>query len=69
MKVALIGDVHANLPALQAVLEDARDRGAEAIWNLSEVQQSKEERGRSDLCEASLGRFDCGSHEARTSRR
>ncbi len=36
MKVALIGDVHANLPALAAVLEDARDQGAEAIWNLGD---------------------------------
>ncbi len=36
MRVALIGDVHANLPALQAVLEDARDRGAEVIWNLGD---------------------------------
>jgi putative phosphoesterase len=33
MKVALIGDVHANLPALEAVLEDARQRGVEAVWN------------------------------------
>ncbi len=33
MKVALISDVHANLPALEAVLMHARHRGAEAIWN------------------------------------
>ena len=33
MKVALIGDVHANLPALEAVLDDAKARGAEAVWN------------------------------------
>ncbi|MDN7024880.1 CHAD domain-containing protein [Methanoculleus sp. FWC-SCC1] len=31
--LALIGDVHANLPALEAVLEDARRRGATAILN------------------------------------
>ena len=33
MNVALLGDVHANLPALEAVLAHARDQGAEAIWN------------------------------------
>jgi putative phosphoesterase len=31
--VALIGDVHGNLPALESVLEDARSRGAHTIWN------------------------------------
>jgi len=33
MKVALVGDIHANLPALEAVLEHARRTGAEQIWN------------------------------------
>ena len=33
MKVALIGDVHANLPALEAVLAHAHRQGVEAIWN------------------------------------
>jgi putative phosphoesterase len=36
MKVALIGDVHANLPALEAVLEDAHGRDVEAIWNVGD---------------------------------
>ena len=36
MKVALIGDVHGNLPALEAVLTDARRRGAEAVWNIGD---------------------------------
>lgn len=36
MKVALIGDVHANLPALEAVLIDAHKRGAEAVWNVGD---------------------------------
>ena len=36
MKVALIGDVHANLPALEAVLADAKARGAEAVWNVGD---------------------------------
>ena len=31
--IALIGDVHANLPALEAVLADAKERGAAAIIN------------------------------------
>lgn len=36
MKVALIGDVHANLPALEAVLADGYQRGVEAIWNVGD---------------------------------
>lgn len=36
MRVALLGDVHANLPALEAVLADARRRGAEAVWNVGD---------------------------------
>lgn len=36
MKVALIGDVHGNLPALEAVLADADRRGCEAVWNIGD---------------------------------
>jgi putative phosphoesterase len=36
MKIALIGDMHANLPALEAVLEHAHARGVEAIWNIGD---------------------------------
>ncbi|MGB2824326.1 MAG: metallophosphoesterase family protein [Phycisphaerae bacterium] len=36
MRIALISDVHANLPALEAVLDDAKARGAEAVWNLGD---------------------------------
>lgn len=36
MKVALVGDVHANLPALEAVLAEARSQAVEAIWNLGD---------------------------------
>ena len=36
MKIALVGDVHANLPALEAVLADAKRRGAEAVPHLAE---------------------------------
>jgi putative phosphoesterase len=32
----LIGDVHANLPALEAVLEDAHRQEVEAIWNVGD---------------------------------
>jgi len=37
MRVALMGDIHANLPALEAVLEHARQEGVEAIWNLGDL--------------------------------
>ena len=36
MKVALIGDMHANLPALEAVLEHARNQRVQAIWNIGD---------------------------------
>jgi putative phosphoesterase len=36
MKVALIGDIHANLPALEAVLAHAQAQGAGAIWNVGD---------------------------------
>lgn len=32
-RIALLGDVHANLPALETVLAHAQRRGVEAIWN------------------------------------
>lgn len=36
MKVALVGDIHANLPALDAVLAHAQGQGAEAVWNVGD---------------------------------
>jgi putative phosphoesterase len=34
--VAVLGDVHGNLPALEAVLAHADQNGAEAIWNVGD---------------------------------
>jgi putative phosphoesterase len=36
MQVALIGDVHANLPALEAVLDHAQELGIETVWNVGD---------------------------------
>ena len=36
MKIALIGDVHANLPALEAVLVHAHQNNVAAIWNIGD---------------------------------
>ena len=36
MKIALIGDIHANLPALQTVFTHLTAQGAEAIWNVGD---------------------------------
>ncbi|MEZ4386348.1 MAG: metallophosphoesterase family protein [Candidatus Krumholzibacteriia bacterium] len=33
MRVAFLTDVHGNLPALEAVLADARDQGVDAVWD------------------------------------
>jgi putative phosphoesterase len=37
MRVALIGDVHANLPALEVTLIHAQAQGVEAIWNVGDL--------------------------------
>ncbi|HSM39074.1 MAG TPA: metallophosphoesterase family protein [Candidatus Limnocylindrales bacterium] len=37
MRIALISDLHANLPAVQAVLQDASDIGCDAIWCAGDV--------------------------------
>ncbi|RMF05094.1 MAG: metallophosphoesterase [Chloroflexi bacterium] len=36
MKIALIGDVHANLPALEAVLDHAHAQKVDALWNVGD---------------------------------
>jgi putative phosphoesterase len=36
MRVALIGDVHANLPALEAVLAHIEEQGIDKIWNVGD---------------------------------
>jgi len=36
MRVALLGDVHANLPALEAVLEHAARQRVKALWNVGD---------------------------------
>jgi putative phosphoesterase len=36
MKAALIGDVHANLPALEAVLAHANEAGVQGIWHVGD---------------------------------
>jgi len=35
-KIALLSDVHGNLPALEAVLADGAENGAGAVWNLGD---------------------------------
>ncbi|MBF0569270.1 MAG: YfcE family phosphodiesterase [Candidatus Omnitrophica bacterium] len=37
MKIAILSDVHANLPALQAVIVDARSRQVNEFWNLGDM--------------------------------
>jgi len=36
-KIALLSDIHGNLPALEAVLEDAAQEGIAGIWNLGDM--------------------------------
>jgi diadenosine tetraphosphatase ApaH/serine/threonine PP2A family protein phosphatase len=37
MRIALLSDVHGNLPAFEAVLEDVDSEGAEEIWCLGDL--------------------------------
>ncbi|MBN2719685.1 MAG: metallophosphoesterase family protein [Proteobacteria bacterium] len=37
MRVAVLADVHANLPALEAVVEDMRSEGVKKIWHLGDA--------------------------------
>jgi putative phosphoesterase len=37
VRVALLGDVHANLAALEAVLADAHRRNVDAVWNVGDL--------------------------------
>jgi putative phosphoesterase len=34
--IAVVSDIHANLPALEAVWNHAKERGAEEIWNMGD---------------------------------
>jgi len=37
VKIAVLGDIHGNLPALEAVLRNARQRRADAVWCLGDL--------------------------------
>ena len=37
MKAAILADIHANLPALEAVREDFSQEGVKAVWNLGDA--------------------------------
>src|SRR4051812_46996214 len=37
MRIALLSDVHGNLPAFEAVLADVEDAGVDAVWCLGDL--------------------------------
>ena len=37
MRLAIVSDIHANLPAFEAVLSDAREAGVEEVWCLGDL--------------------------------
>jgi putative phosphoesterase len=64
VQVALIGDVHANLPALEAVLEHAHKRAVVAIWNVGDFvgygafPNEVVERLREEHAQSIIGNYD-----------
>lgn len=64
MRIALVSDIHANLPALEAVLAHAREQGVEALWNLGDqvgygaFPEQVVARLRRQYSLSTLGRFD-----------
>ncbi len=64
MKVALLGDVHANLPALQSVLSESHEWGADAVWNLGDFlgygpfPDEVVARLRTEPCISIIGNYD-----------
>jgi predicted phosphodiesterase len=64
MRVAILSDIHANLPALEAVLAAIEDAGVEATWNLGDVvgygaQPDECAKLVADRCDVSLA----GNHD------
>ena len=37
MRIALLSDVHGNLPAFRAVIDDVRTTGVDRVWNLGDL--------------------------------
>jgi len=64
MRVALLADLHANLPALEAILAHAQQQGVEAIWNLGDLvgygafPEEVVQRLRQHYALSTLGRYD-----------
>jgi len=64
MKAALIGDIHANLPALEGVLSHAHGQGVESIWNVGDsvgyglFPEEVVQRLRRDYVLSTIGRQD-----------
>lgn len=44
MKIAALSDIHGNLAALDAVLDDVRRRGADVIVNLGDIVSGRSSR-------------------------
>lgn len=68
MKVALIADIHANLPALEAVLQHIRQQNIDEIWCLGDiVGYGPFPNECVALVQAHCSRVILGNHDERTS--
>lgn len=62
--IAIISDVHANLEALTAVIEDIRDQGVRTIYNLGDtVGYGPDPAPCIDLVDAACAVNLCGNHD------
>jgi predicted phosphodiesterase len=65
MRIAILTDVHANLPALSAVLADARQRGCERVYHAGDlISIGPYPAEVIDLAQSSGMRCVQGNHEA-----
>ena len=66
-KWAVVSDIHGNLPALQAVLADAKAQGADGLLNLGDIVSGPLwPRETAELLMSSGGQAMAGNHERQT---
>ena len=64
MRLALVSDIHANLPAFEAVLADTAEAGVDEVWCLGDVVgYGADPNACADLARERCGRCLLGNHD------